>query len=187
MSHADAHEERRIEALIERLEPLDEPRLAAAKELVAAVLELHGRGMVALMELIAVHSETSVGRAIAEGCLRDRDITGLLVLHGLHPQSSEVRVRQALAALHAELGVQGIAVELVEVEAEVARLRLTATGAHGFSVHEVRRQIEAAVLEWTPEIAGIELEGLPPSGQVAFVPMTALRSDPRKVVGDEAR
>lgn len=176
MKRVDAAEQRRIEELVAALEPLDDARLKPAKELVQVVLMLHSRGLAALMEVLATHAQTAVGRAILEASARDPDIAALLVLHDLHPHPLEERLRDALDDLRSELSVQGLAVRLVAIDKDVARLRLEARAPGSFSIDEVRQEIEAAVLERAPEIAAIEFDGLPGNGQVAFVPIAGLRA-----------
>jgi hypothetical protein len=173
---AGASDGQRIEELIARLEPLDDPRLAAAKELVRAVLKLHARGLTAAMTILHAHAATPTGNAIVEACVRDRDFAALLVLHDLHPQPIEQRVQQALSALRPRLAVQGLAVRCIAIDATSVKLAVDANGKHGFSVPALRREIEDAIFENAPEVTAIDLGPLPSTGQVAFVPIGALGS-----------
>src|SRR5262245_37351497 len=80
---------RRIEALVETLEQTADPATrAAARELMATLLDLHRAGLARLLEV--------VGRAevVAEACADDELIRTLLLLHGLHPAPLEERVLQ---------------------------------------------------------------------------------------------
>ena len=178
MSSADAAVDRRIEDLIAALEPLEDTRLAPAKELVQAVLELHTQGLAALMTLLS--RAGAAGQPVVEACLQNRETRALLLLHGLHPHPVGERVRQALAGLRAELGVQGVRVQLIGLDegagVPVLTLRLEVTTQRNFSAPALRAQIEAAVLELAPEIGSIIIEGLPAAGEVAFVPLASLRT-----------
>lgn len=172
MSRSNAAAETRIADLIAALEPLADTRLAPAKELVQAVLELHAQGIAALMAVLPP--------PVLEACLQSREVAALLLLHGLHPHPAESRVRQALAGLRAELGTQGARVHFSELDAGVLRLRLEVTEQRNFSAPALRSEIEAAVLELAPEIGSIVIEGLPETGEVAFVPLANLRTSTKK-------
>src|SRR5687768_128245 len=96
----------RIDALLEQVESFsDAAERETATELVAAVLDLYGEGMSRLVE----HVEDPA--ALAE----DELISHLLLLHGMHPQPVEARVREALAEVRPYLESHGGGVELVEL------------------------------------------------------------------------
>ena len=173
MSAADVAVERRIDELIAALEPLDDPRLAPAKELVQVVLELHTRGLSALMTLLGRAGEA--GRDLVETCTQDREVSALLLLHGLHPHPLEQRVRQALEGMRGELGAEGVRAHFVNLHEGVLELRLEARAQRNFSAPKLRAEIEAAVLERAPEIGAVNIEGLPEAGDVAFVPLAGLK------------
>lgn len=91
----------------------------------------------------------------------DELLASLLVLHGLHPLSTEERVRRALQAARGELGIADGALSLVGIEDGVARLRASTRlggGAMSERVAEgvIRRVIEAAA----PELLSLQIEGL---------------------------
>ena len=172
MSRSDAAAETRIADLIGALEPLADTRLAPAKELVKAVLELHAQGLAALIAVLPA--------AVLETCLQSKEVALLLLLHGLHPHPTESRVRQALAGLRAELGTQGARVHFSELDDGLLSLRLEVTEQRNFSAPALRSEIEAAVLELAPEIGSIVIEGLPETGEVAFVPLANLRTSTKK-------
>lgn len=68
-----------------------------------SILALHGSGLEKMMEL--VFESGQAGEATIRRFTNDALVSSLLVLHGLHPDDIETRVRQALAKLpgHTEL------------------------------------------------------------------------------------
>jgi hypothetical protein len=143
----------RIGGLVQQLEAAADPAVrAAAKELVAAVMELHAAGIERVLEIVSRSGAAAPG--ILESFNRDALLSSLLILHGLHPEDLEKRVRRALE------GVTGA--EIVALEGGV--LRLT-----------VRHGMEAAAREAlygaAPDLAEIVIEK---SGTADFVPLSAL-------------
>lgn len=168
---------RRIEALIAALDALDDPRAREpARELVHAVLELHGAGLARLIEIVAVAG--AAGGTIVESMARDPAVSGLL-LHGLHPQGLKARVRQAVDRLRAVLGARGIRIERVPVAQNEAALTL-AGGSNGKAIRMagLRQEIESAIYALAPDLAALRIDGLAESGEhvaeVAFVPLASI-------------
>src|SRR5262245_40748649 len=84
----------RIEALLHEVERYADPAAREhTRELVQAVLGLHGDGLERILETVA---EGESGLATIDALGRDDLVGGLLLLHGLHPVDVETRVRQAL-------------------------------------------------------------------------------------------
>lgn len=72
----------RIEALIQEVEASSDPAgRAASRELVATLLELHGKGLATVLALLEGGGEP--GRSIADACARDAIVRGMLALHEL--------------------------------------------------------------------------------------------------------
>lgn len=89
-------------------------------------------------------------------------MSGLLVLHDLHPLSTAERVREALDGVRPYLGSHEGGVELLGVgEDGIVRLRLEGT-CHGCpsSRLTVTDAIERAIGQAAPEVSGVEVEGV---------------------------
>ena len=83
----------RVEALTGILERCPDPEArAASRELVGALLDLHGEGPGEILALTSGKAGDA-GRAIASSFARDDLVANLLLLHGLHPDDLETRVR----------------------------------------------------------------------------------------------
>jgi Fe-S cluster biogenesis protein NfuA len=148
----------RIETLIREIDRLADPEARVrARELVQAVLDLHGAGLERLLD----HVAETAGPAVIDAAARDDLVGSLLLLHGLHPLDVETRVRQALEAVKPTLRAHGGAVELLGVAGGVVRLRARG-GWHSASasVTTLKLAIEEAVYAKAPDVTAVEVEGL---------------------------
>jgi Fe-S cluster biogenesis protein NfuA len=160
----------RLDALLRETERLPDPAVQTrVREIVQALLELHGVGLERLLDHVAETGET--GRSILDACGRDDLVSGLLLLHGLHPLDVEARLYQALEGVRPYLRSHGGNVELLGVRDGVVRLRLQGS-CHSCPSSSVTMQqtIEEAIYGKAPEVTAIELETteealLPENGQ----------------------
>jgi hypothetical protein len=137
---------RRIEALVQALEACpDRTAREAARELVRALLDLHAAGLARMLDLVAPPAEPGVNTT--ERFVRDRLVSSLLLLHGLHPVPVADRVARALGRLGD--------VELLEATAQRVRVRLRGDPAAEASL---RRAVEEAVVESAPDVAAVVIE-----------------------------
>ncbi|MDQ3195677.1 MAG: NifU family protein [Pseudomonadota bacterium] len=169
--------ERRIEELIAALEALDDPRgREQAKELLQVVLDLHGAGLARLLEIVADAGDA--GRSIVETLALDEQSRAILLLHGLHPHDLASRVRQAVDKMRGLFGAQGIKIEVLSASEEAVRLKLSGNVRNKHAKLN-KGEIEQAIFALAPEIAAIEIEGLPDANvhEIKFMPASALRGE----------
>jgi hypothetical protein len=146
---------RRVEDAVASLEALPDSRgRDAARSLMEAVLDLHGT---ALARLVAVVAASGHGEDLFDAFAADDQVAAVLLLHGLHPQTPDVRVRRALDAIRGDLRAQGADIMLAEVRDGVARLKLRAPGASREVAAMLRRQVEGAVIEAAPDLDEIAI------------------------------
>ncbi|MER5624076.1 NifU family protein [Streptosporangium sp. NPDC002544] len=149
----------RVEALIADLGTLsDAVTRAKAEDLVRALVELYGAGLERVVEIVTETEAAEVLRRL----VGDPLVSGLLVLHDLHPLSTAERVREALDGVRPYLGSHEGGVELLGVgEDGIVRLRLEGT-CHGCpsSRLTVTDAIERAIGQAAPEVSGVEVEGV---------------------------
>ena len=150
----------RLDRLIQAVERFTDPAAKQqTREIVQAVLELHGIGL----ERLLSHLEDAgpSGRAILDACANDDVVSGLLLLHGLHPADLAERVRQALESVRPYLRSHGGNVELLGVEEGVVRLRLEGS-CHSCpsSTITMQQTVEQAILDKAPEVTRVAVEGL---------------------------
>jgi len=155
--------ERRIAAidqLVRSLENGSDPATrAAAQELAGTLMELHATALERLLDAVRRHGEA--GRLILEQLARDDVISGVLLLHDLHPVDLPTRVLGALENTRPYLKSHGGNVELVGIdEPGVVRLRLQGS-CHGCpsSAMTLKLAIEQAIQEAAPDVTAILVEG----------------------------
>lgn len=149
----------RVETLVEELGRLSDARARGlAEQLVRRLMELYGGGLARLLELVeeAGGEPHRLHRSLAADPL----VGGLLALHGLHPQTVEERVAQALERVRPYLGSHGGDVELLGVEDGRVRLALAGScdGCPSSAV-TLELAIRGAIEEAAPEVVGIDVEG----------------------------
>jgi hypothetical protein len=138
----------RVEALVRALEELpDTAAREAARELTRALFALHAAGLGRVLELAG---DDAVARLVD-----DPTVSGLLLLHGLHPHPPDVRVASALERVRSQFHSIGGDVELVSATEERVRLRLRGNPA----AHRTLRALAGEqVIEAAPDVAVIEFE-----------------------------
>jgi Fe-S cluster biogenesis protein NfuA/nitrite reductase/ring-hydroxylating ferredoxin subunit len=144
----------RVERLLAEFEALADPALASrAEELVRTVVEFYGAALERVVELLP--------EAVLERLAADQLVSGVLVVHDLHPHSLHQRVQHALDAVRPYLGSHSGDVSFVEITDEgVLRLALggSCDGCPS-SMVTVKLAIEQAIAHAAPEITRIEVEG----------------------------
>jgi Fe-S cluster biogenesis protein NfuA/nitrite reductase/ring-hydroxylating ferredoxin subunit len=149
-----------------------------AEELVRQVTELYGAGLERILQLL--DRQGALGPGTMSALAADPLVSGLLLIHGLHPVDLPGRVAGALDSVRPYLGSHGGDVELLGISEDgVVRLRLLGScqGCPSSSV-TLKLAVEDAIETAAPEVAGIEVEEAAPAAAVipAFVPVGALRS-----------
>jgi Fe-S cluster biogenesis protein NfuA/nitrite reductase/ring-hydroxylating ferredoxin subunit len=162
----------RIEALSEELETVQDPRArAVAGELMSATLELHGRALARVMELVNEAGPSASG--LRDALVGDGIVASLLLVHGLYPVDLETRVREALDEVRPYMESHGGNVELLSLEDGVARLRLRGSceGCPASSA-TLELAIKKALMEAAPDLDGLEVEGAEPEEpEIGGVPL----------------
>ncbi|MFI7028510.1 NifU family protein [Microbispora rosea] len=147
MTHDVAATGERIERLIAEL--TGEGARARAEELVREIVGLYGAG---LERVMAIVTEAEVAGAL-RGLVEDPLVSGLLVLHDLHPLTTAERVRAALDG-----HPHGHGAELLSVEGGVVRLRLEEACGCPSSRKAVTESIEQAIARVAPEVTRVDVE-----------------------------
>lgn len=165
------HEIGRLIADLDRIS--DERVRTAVRELVQRVTELHGAGMEKVLEI--VFAQGGAGAKTIEQLAQDRVVGSLMVLHGLHPDSLETRVRRAIEDVAARLRKHDVTVHLLAVDEGDVRVRANASAhACGSTAATARAVIEEDLYEAAPDIASLTIEGLEPKSSGGFVALDQL-------------
>jgi Fe-S cluster biogenesis protein NfuA/nitrite reductase/ring-hydroxylating ferredoxin subunit len=167
-----------IEALVNQIENVADPALkAAAKDLVQSLMDLHGAGIERMLEI--VHQSVPSGPSIIEALGRDDHVRSLLLIYGLHPDSLETRVMQALEKTRPYLKSHGGNVNLVGVD-DLGAVTLRLEGnCHGCpsSSATLKLAVEEAIYEAAPDLTAILVQGEiqdVPATTLGFVPLSQL-------------
>jgi Fe-S cluster biogenesis protein NfuA/nitrite reductase/ring-hydroxylating ferredoxin subunit len=146
-----------VEALLAEFASTSDPATARrAEELVSLLVEFYGAGLARIMELLDEQAVTPL--------LADKLVAGLLVLHDLHPQSTEERVLAALERVRPYLGSHAGDVEYLGLDPDgTVRLRLAGScDGCPSSALTVKMAIEKGIEEIAPEVTKVEVEGVAP-------------------------
>jgi len=148
-----------IETLVSKLEQAADPAIrSTAKDLLQAVMELHGSGIERALEI--VHEAGEPGTEIIDRLGQDELVRGLLLLYGLHPLDMQSRVVQALQSANAFLRSQGASAELESID-ETGAVRVhfqVKSGGCGSGAASVKARIEAELQNAAPDASLIVVE-----------------------------
>src|SRR5262245_61267839 len=102
-----------IEELISKIENFEDPDARnTSLALVQALMDFHNGALDRLMEIVADSAEAEV---LFDKFARDDLVSNLLLLYGLHPYSTETRVRQALEKVRPYIDSHGGSCELLAI------------------------------------------------------------------------
>lgn len=150
----------RVEELIAALENAPDPAIREqVRELIQTLLDLHGTGIERILQ--SVHNSGVPGAAVIDELGRDQLVSGVLLLHGLHPLDLETRVRNAIETVSPRLGLHGGSVELVSVSNDGAvRLKLegNCNGCPSSRI-TLHSTIEEELYNAAPDITSLEVDG----------------------------
>jgi hypothetical protein len=158
----------KIDELVQATESVIDPHArATATELVQAVMALHSAAIGRMLELI---SQSADGSESMASMVSDELVSSVLVLHGLHPDDAETRVRRAFEKLRRHFDSRGGRIELLEVDSQVVRMRLSGRAATPAN----KSLVEDAIVQAAPEIETVIVEGIQIQHDVNFVPLAEL-------------
>lgn len=169
---------KQVEALLAEFASTSDPATARrAEELVGVLVEFYGAGLARIVELL---DEQAVAPLLGDGL-----VTSLLVLHDLHPQSTEERVLAALERVRPYLGSHAGDVEYLGLDPDgTVRLRLAGScdGCPSSAI-TVKMAIEKGIEDVAPEVTKVVVEGMTPDPAPAadghtLLPLTQVSRQP---------
>jgi Fe-S cluster biogenesis protein NfuA len=148
----------RLQAIIEKAEALPNPAARVlVQECLESVLAFYGEGLSRILELVT--AAEAEGKPALDSLVQDPAVSGLLLIHGLHPLDLETRVRGALEKVRPYMESHGGNVELLGLEDGHARLRLQGTcKTCSASTVTLELAVRSALQEACPDLAGFEVE-----------------------------
>jgi Fe-S cluster biogenesis protein NfuA/nitrite reductase/ring-hydroxylating ferredoxin subunit len=168
----------RIDGLVRDLEAVADPALrSTAKELVQALMALHGGCLERMLEII--DQADGAGKTIIDNLGRDDLVRSLLLLYGLHPVDLRTRVLQALEKTRPYIHSHGGNVELVGIDdAGQVTLKLegNCSGCPSSSA-TLEIAVERSIYDAAPDVTGIVVQGMTQdqAQTIAFVPLSSLQ------------
>jgi Fe-S cluster biogenesis protein NfuA/nitrite reductase/ring-hydroxylating ferredoxin subunit len=166
------------EALIERVQDLQEKLDSSgeartrelADELVSAVVQMYGAGLERIMDGLFEAGEG--GERFALSLADDPFVSTLLLIHDLHPVPLSDRVQAALDSVRPYMESHGGDVELLSLEAGVARISMQGSCSDcSASTVTLELAIKQALEEAAPDLGGLEVEGVEPQLTGLALPM----------------
>ncbi len=145
----------RLEAIVGALEKVpDGDARNMARELLELTLDLHG---LALAQIASAVVTFEGGERLMQKLLGTPHVRAILLLHGLHPEDPEQRLRQAIELIRPQLAERGADIELASASSASARIRLRLDDYRG-SVEDIRREVEAVLVDAAPDLDEIIVE-----------------------------
>ncbi|MFE1443369.1 hypothetical protein [Streptomyces sp. NPDC058739] len=146
---------RRVEEILDRLTADGDPAGAtAAEELVRSLMDFYGSGLARILQLLAASPGDPAARLLG-----DELVASLLVLHDLHPEDRDTRIRRALDSL------RGQDLEVLGFDQDTGRLTLRAEAGGGCGCGSgadgAREAAEAALACFAPEVTVVDIETAP--------------------------
>lgn len=162
----------RIDELLDGLQQMPGPTAESAVEAVALLTEVYGEGLARVLSW--------VGHGVLYRCAEDQLVRHLMVLHDLHPDSVEQRVRRVLDDIRPQLEAHGGQLELAGIVDGVARIRIAGGGGCGGGIpaDDLAQAVTDSVLALAPELATVEAIPGEPASQQVVIPVEALLHGP---------
>ena len=160
-----------LEEQLRRLETIADPASrSTATDLLASVLQFHTAALDRMLQLIE-SSDSSA--ALLAGFDRDPLVRSVLLVHDLHPDSFNTRVRRAITDLEPFLKKRGATLELIAAEGGLVRVRIS-------SGPETRGPltptVEQAIRSAAPEAVQVIVEEPGATPKHGFVSLEALQN-----------
>src|ERR1700736_1064691 len=179
-----------IDKMVRALEEAKDPTLRAnAKELVQALMTLHGACLERMLEVVGQSGES--GKSIIDSFARDGVVKSVLLLYGLHPVDIKTRVLEALEKTRPSMRSHAGTVSFVGIDdAGMVTLRIEGKSeGRGSSALALKQAVEQAIYEAAPDISGIVMEGFveKTSTTAGFVPLTSLAATAQVAIPESAR
>jgi Fe-S cluster biogenesis protein NfuA len=148
---------KRLQELIEQIQQQPNPATRILlQECLQSLLAFYGDGLARVLQ--HVQKSGPEGARILERLLKDGTVSGLLLIHGLHPLSLEARLTSALDSVRPYMQSHGGNIELLGLENEIARVRLQGTcKTCPSSAVTLELAVRRAVEEACPDLQGFEV------------------------------
>lgn len=150
----------RVQTLTAEVDELSDARAReVAQDLLSAVIAMYGDGLRRIIEVIEGSGQAA--ETILDQLAEDGAVASLLLIHDLYPVSLEERVTEALDTVRPYMESHGGNVELLGIDAGVARIALRGS-CNGCAASRATLElaIKQALEEHAPDLGGLEVEGV---------------------------
>jgi hypothetical protein len=163
----------RIEELVRKIDSVADPALRSeVKELVQALMDLHGGAFERVLEIAANAGES--GSRIIDSLGRDELTGSVLVLYDLHPEPFEARVQRGIEKARQTMAKRGAEVKLLGIEEGVVRVEVKSGHSCGSTAEDLNKSVRDAIFASAPDAADVLVEGLDQAAN-GFVPLARLQ------------
>lgn len=165
---------RQLGKLIAQFDELpDGATKTAARDLVQLLMDVHGRGLERVMEIVFDSGDS--GQKIIDRLGQDSIVGNLLLLYSLHPDGLEARIQSALDRMRPQLRKLACTIELENVQEGAVQVRLATSGhSCGSSTKDLRLIVEDGMFEFAPDVTSLEILGLEEPTPAGFVTLESL-------------
>ena len=165
---------RQLGKLIAQFDELpDGATKTAARDLVQLLMDIHGRGLERVMEIVFDSGDS--GQKIIDRLGQDSIVGNLLLLYSLHPDGLEARIQSALDRMRPQLRKLACTIELENVQEGAVQVRLATSGhSCGSSTKDLRSIVEDGMFEFAPDVTSLEILGLEEPTPAGFVTLESL-------------
>ena len=174
-----------IDKMVRALEEAKDPVLRTnAKELVEALMALHGACLERMLEVVGQSGES--GKSIIDSFARESVVKSVLLLYGLHPVDVKTRVVEALEKMRRSHTGTVSFVGIDEAGMVTLRMEGKSEGC-GSTSSALKQAVEQAVFEAAPDISGITMEGyVEKTSTSGFVPLASLAATAQQAIPESA-
>ncbi len=151
----------RIQELIEEIDSLADDRTRGMmQECVQEMLNFYGHGLKKILDIIS-KGNNSAAKDIYNNLIEDSFVSGLLLIHDLHPLDLKTRLHLALEKVKPYMDSHGGSVEIVSLENGFAKLKLSGhcKGCPS-SASTLELGIKKEIEEHCPDLLGLEVVGV---------------------------
>lgn len=148
---------RALQTLLDQAQQVADPKARVLVErCLQSILALYGEGLARLIEIV---QENPGPHALLQRFAQDSTVSGLLLIHGLHPIDLATRLQEALQKVRPYLESHGGNVELLSLADGYAKLRLRgACKTCPSSSITLELAVRKALEEACPDLLGFSVE-----------------------------
>jgi Fe-S cluster biogenesis protein NfuA/nitrite reductase/ring-hydroxylating ferredoxin subunit len=150
-----------IQQLLEDIDSLPDQNVKRiTQECVQEILSFYGHGLERILKIIS-NGNSSAAKDIYNNLIEDTFVSGLLLIHELHPLDLRTRLHLALEKVRPYIDGHGGSVEIVSLENGIAKIKLSGScKTCPSSSSTLELGIRQSIEEICPDLLGLEVEGI---------------------------